>query len=99
MVSLFLSHSSISYSSFRLCLHLSGRIFQTEYASEAITHSGAAAGILTKEGIVLVGVQQVTHPLLEPSHEKIFKINDQTACAVAGIFFLSVPISTSSHYT
>lgn len=64
-----------------------GRIFQTEYASEAITHSGAAAGILTKDGIVLVGVQQTTHPLLEHSNEKLFKINDQTACAIAGFSF------------
>ncbi|KAK2958758.1 putative Proteasome subunit alpha type-4-2 [Blattamonas nauphoetae] len=52
---------------------------------EAISHAGTAAGVLTKEGIILIGVQLATNPLLEPTNEKIFKINSQAACAVAGI--------------
>ncbi|KAH7827201.1 putative proteasome subunit alpha type 4 [Monocercomonoides exilis] len=62
-----------------------GRLFQTEYAMEAINHSGAAVGILVRDGIVLLGVQHTTNQLLEPSEEKMFKINEKTACAVAGL--------------
>lgn len=62
-----------------------GRLYQTEYAMEAITNAGAAAGVLTKEGIVLVGVQLTTNPLLEQASEKLFQINGQTVAVVAGI--------------
>nr|WCZ58316.1 proteasome subunit alpha type-4 [Paratrimastix eleionoma] len=63
-----------------------GRLYQVEYAMEAISHAGAAVGILTKEGIVLVGEQKNTSKLLEPSHaEKMYRIDEHIACAVAGI--------------
>jgi len=64
-----------------------GRLYQVEYAMEAISHAGAAVGILAKDGIVLAAEKKVTSKLLEPGKrsEKMYKIDDNLACAVAGI--------------
>eukprot|EP01125_Pyxidicula_operculata_P010189 TRINITY_DN3357_c0_g1_i1.p1 TRINITY_DN3357_c0_g1~~TRINITY_DN3357_c0_g1_i1.p1 ORF type:complete len:252 (-),score=70.65 TRINITY_DN3357_c0_g1_i1:66-821(-) len=65
-----------------------GRLFQVEYAMEAINRdAGTAVGILTKEGVVLVAEKLVTSKLLDSkaSSEKMYKIDDHMACAVAGI--------------
>ncbi len=37
-----------------------GRLFQVEYAMEAISNAGAALGAVTKEGIVLVAEKKIT---------------------------------------
>jgi len=54
---------------------------------EAISHAGAAIGILAKDGIVLAAEKKITSNLLESSKstEKMYKIDDHIACAVAGI--------------
>jgi len=64
-----------------------GRLYQVENAMEAIGNVGAAVGILAKDGIVLIGEKKVTSKLLmtSKSTEKMFKIDDHVACAVAGI--------------
>jgi len=64
-----------------------GRLYQVEYAMEAIGHAGAAVGILAKDGIVLGAEKKVTSKLLESGSktEKMFKIDSHLACAVAGI--------------
>ncbi|RKO84409.1 nucleophile aminohydrolase, partial [Blyttiomyces helicus] len=64
-----------------------GRLYQVEYAMEAISHAGTALGILATDGIVLAAEKKVTSKLLEQtaSHEKIYKLNETTCCAVAGI--------------
>jgi len=65
-----------------------GRLYQVEYAMEAIGHAGAAIGILApEEGIVLAAEKKITSKLLEPSisSEKMYKLDDHVACAVAGI--------------
>ncbi|KAJ2998084.1 hypothetical protein HDV02_004909 [Globomyces sp. JEL0801] len=63
-----------------------GRLFQVEYALEAISHAGLALGILAKDGIVLAAEKKTTSKLLEViSREKIYKLNDNICCAVAGI--------------
>lgn len=63
-----------------------GRLYQVEYAMEAIGNAGSAIGILSKDGVVLVG-EKVTSKLLQTSTstEKMYKIDDHVACAVAGI--------------
>lgn len=54
-----------------------GRLFQVEYAMEAISHAGTAIGILTSEGIVLCAERQTSGKLLETvSQEKIYKLNE-----------------------
>eukprot|EP01114_Cavostelium_apophysatum_P013143 TRINITY_DN311_c0_g1_i1.p1 TRINITY_DN311_c0_g1~~TRINITY_DN311_c0_g1_i1.p1 ORF type:complete len:251 (-),score=53.06 TRINITY_DN311_c0_g1_i1:34-786(-) len=64
-----------------------GRLYQVEYAMEAIGHAGAAIGITATDGIVLGAEKKLTTKLLEPqiSSEKMYKIDDHIACAVAGI--------------
>ncbi|KAJ6797623.1 proteasome subunit alpha type-4 [Iris pallida] len=64
-----------------------GRLYQVEYAMEAIGNAGSAIGILAKDGVVLVGEKKVTSKLLQTSKstEKMYKIDDHLACAVAGI--------------
>ncbi|KAI1846348.1 hypothetical protein JX266_007553 [Neoarthrinium moseri] len=64
-----------------------GRLYQVEYALEAISHAGTAIGILAKDGIVLAAERKVTSKLLEQdtSAEKLYVLNDNMICAVAGM--------------
>ncbi|KAG2219415.1 hypothetical protein INT45_010606 [Circinella minor] len=64
-----------------------GRLYQVEYAMEAISHAGIALGVLAKDGIVIAAEKKVTSKLLEQSAsaEKIYKLNDRMICGVAGM--------------
>ncbi|KAJ9048742.1 proteasome component pup2 [Entomophthora muscae] len=63
-----------------------GRLFQVEYALEAIKLGSTAVGIETTEGIVLVVEKRVTSSLLEPSSvEKILEIDHHIGCAMSGL--------------
>jgi len=64
-----------------------GRLYQVEYAMEAISHAGTAIGIQAVDGIVLAAEKKVTSKLLEQSasSEKIYILNDNVLTAVAGI--------------
>lgn len=64
---------------------LLGRIYQIQYAMEAIAHSGSAIGVLSKEGVVLIGARLVSPALLDFVPEKIKQINSQICCALTGI--------------
>ena len=39
---------------------LAGRLYQVEYAMEAISHAGAAIGVTCSEGIVLAAEKKIT---------------------------------------
>lgn len=58
--------------------HAPGRLFQVEYALEAISHAGTAIGILSSSGIVLAAERKVTSKLLEHSStaEKVYVLNE-----------------------
>lgn len=63
-----------------------GRIFQVEYAIEAIKLGSTAIGIQTNEGVVLVVEKRMTSKLIEPSSiEKCFEIDDHVGCAMSGL--------------
>jgi len=64
-----------------------GRLYQVEYAMEAISHAGTAIGILASDGIVLAAEKKLSSKLLEPtkSSEKMYMIDNHIAVAVAGI--------------
>ncbi|KAI9006945.1 nucleophile aminohydrolase [Hyaloraphidium curvatum] len=63
-----------------------GRLFQVEYAIEAIKLGSTAIGIQTKEGVVLGVEKRVTSSLLEPrSIEKIMEIDSHIGCAMSGL--------------
>ena len=55
-----------------------GRLYQVEYALEAISHAGTAIGILATDGIVLAAERKVTSKLLEQdtSAEKLYILNE-----------------------
>lgn len=59
-----------------------GRLYQVEYALEAISHAGTAIGILAKDGIVLAAERKVTSKLLEQdtSAEKLYILNEYVVC-------------------
>jgi 20S proteasome subunit alpha 3 len=54
---------------------------------EAISQAGAAVGILANDGVVLAAEKRITSKLLDirKSTEKMYKVDDHVACAVAGI--------------
>ncbi|KAL4227092.1 Proteasome subunit alpha type-5 [Mactra antiquata] len=63
-----------------------GRLFQVEYAIEAIKLGSTAIGIQTNEGVVLAVEKRVTSPLIEPSSiEKILEVDDHIGCAMSGL--------------
>lgn len=63
-----------------------GRLFQVEYAIEAIKLGSTAIGIQTSEGVVLAVEKRITSPLMEPSSvEKIVEIDSHIGCAVSGL--------------
>lgn len=63
-----------------------GRLFQVEYAIEAIKLGSTAVGIHTKEGVILAVEKRITSPLLEPSSvEKLLEIDEHIGCAMSGL--------------
>jgi len=64
-----------------------GRLYQVEYAMEAIGHAGTCLGILASDGIVLAAERRNTNKLLDEvfNSEKIYKLHEDMACSVAGI--------------
>lgn len=63
-----------------------GRLFQVEYAIEAIKLGSTALGLTCKDGVVLAVERRVTSPLIEPSSiEKLFEIDSHIGCAMSGI--------------
>ena len=62
-----------------------GRLFQVEYAIEAVKLGSTAIGIQTSEGVILAVEKRITSPLMEPtSIEKIVEIDTHIACAFSG---------------
>lgn len=63
-----------------------GRLFQVEYAIEAIKLGSTAIGIKVNDGVVLAVEKRVTSPLMVLSSlEKIVKIENHIGCAVSGL--------------
>lgn len=70
-----------------------GRLYQVEYAEEAISQAGTVVGILTAAGVVLGAKRGVQNSLFDTenmedrntSGEKMYKITDHLGCSVAGV--------------
>jgi len=63
-----------------------GRLFQVEYAIEAIKLGSTAIGVQTSEGVVLAVEKRITSKLLEPSSiKKIVKLDEHIGCAMSGL--------------
>ncbi|ELY53392.1 MULTISPECIES: archaeal proteasome endopeptidase complex subunit alpha [Natronococcus] len=62
-----------------------GRLYQVEYAREAVKRGTASIGVRTDDGVVLAVDKRVPSPLLEDSSvEKIHKADDHVGIASAG---------------
>ncbi len=63
-----------------------GRLFQVEYAREAVKKGSTTLGIKYDNGVMLIVDRKVTSRLLEPkSTEKIHEIDDYIGCATSGL--------------
>lgn len=63
-----------------------GRLFQVEYAREAVKRGATAIGVKTNEGVILVADRRVASKLLEADTiEKIYKIDEHVCAATSGL--------------
>lgn len=63
-----------------------GRLFQVEYAREAVKRGTTTVGVKFIDGAVLIVDKRVTSRLVEPtSIEKIFTIDNHIGCATSGL--------------
>ncbi|MFA6642332.1 MAG: archaeal proteasome endopeptidase complex subunit alpha [Methanomethylophilus sp.] len=63
-----------------------GRLFQVEYAREAVKRGTTTIGIKFKDGVMLIVDKRVSSRLVEPeSIEKIYDIDDYIGCATSGL--------------
>lgn len=59
-----------------------GRLLQAEYAIKNVSEAGTIAGVVCRDGVVMLGINS------EPSQsvEKIYEIGGGVYCSVAGVF-------------
>jgi len=64
-----------------------GRLFQVEYAREAVRRGATTAGVVYSNGVVLIADRRIPNPRLAEasSLEKIHQIDENIACATAGL--------------
>jgi proteasome alpha subunit len=64
-----------------------GRLFQVEYAREAVRRGATTAGVVYVNGVVLIADRRIPNPKLAEaaSLEKIHQIDENIACATAGL--------------
>lgn len=63
-----------------------GRLFQVEYAREAVKRGTTTVGLKYETGVILIVDKRISSRLIEPnSIEKIFKIDDHVGCATSGL--------------
>ena len=63
-----------------------GRLFQVEYAREAVKRGTTAVGIVYKKGVLLAVDKNIASKLIVPkSIEKIFKVDEHIGVATSGL--------------
>jgi len=63
-----------------------GRLFQVEYAREAVKRGTTTVGVKFTDGVVLIVDKRIVSRLVEPaSIEKIFQIDEYIGCATSGL--------------
>ena len=63
-----------------------GRLFQVEYAHEAVKTGSTSIGIICKDGVVLAAHKRIGSPLIVgDSHEKIFQIDSHIVASSSGL--------------
>ncbi len=63
-----------------------GRLFQVEYAREAVRTGATSVGVACKDGVVLVAHKRISSKLaVSDSHEKIFQVDAHIAASSSGL--------------
>lgn len=62
-----------------------GRLFQVEYAKEAVKRGSTSLGIVFKDGVVLASMKLSGNFMVPSSTEKIFAIDDHIGAVAAGL--------------
>jgi len=63
-----------------------GRLFQVEYAREAVRTGSTSIGVVCRDGIVFVAHKRILSQLIVgDSHEKIFQVDSHVAAASSGL--------------
>jgi proteasome alpha subunit len=63
-----------------------GRLYQVEYATEAVRHGPLAVGVKAVDGVVLAGEKRSPHTLVDlDTLRKILLIDDHIGTAIAGL--------------
>ena len=63
-----------------------GRLFQVQYAMEAVRRGATVIGLVTKDSVIFAADRRITTPLMVAgSVEKIYKIDDHVCVATSGL--------------
>ena len=63
-----------------------GRLFQVEYAREAVKRGTTTVGLKYKTGVVLIADKRISsHLIKHESIEKIFQIDGHVGCSISGL--------------
>ena len=78
--------SDMAYDSAITIFSPDGRLFQVEYAREAVKRGTTTVGLIFKDGVILIADRRIDSQLIEPdSIEKIFQIDDHIGCTASGL--------------
>jgi proteasome alpha subunit len=62
-----------------------GRLFQVEYAKEAVKRGSTSLGIVFKDGVLLATIKPIMDLMVPASAEKTFQIDDHLGAVAAGL--------------
>ncbi len=62
-----------------------GRLFQVEYAKEAVKKGTTSVGVVFKDGVILGTVKQIVKLIVPGTIEKLFKVDDHIGAVAAGL--------------
>jgi proteasome alpha subunit len=62
-----------------------GRLFQVEYAKEAVKKGTTSVGLVFKGGVILGTVKQIMKLIVPDTLEKLFKIDEHVGAVAAGL--------------
>jgi len=62
-----------------------GRLFQVEYAKEAVKKGTTSVGLVFRDGVILGTVKQITGLMVPNTIEKLFQIDEHIGAVAAGL--------------
>lgn len=62
-----------------------GRLFQVEYAKEAVKKGTTSVGLVFKDGVILATVKQLMKLIIPSAIEKLFQIDEHIGVVAAGL--------------